>query len=55
MGTRDVVRAVGIRWVSFVLKSDSIVDFDIAFIRFYNEYYQGSKTPWHCRAKVLSG
>jgi len=32
-----------------------IVDFDIAVIGFYNRLYQGSKKPWHCRAKVLSG
>ena len=32
-----------------------ILDFDMAFIRFYNQQYQGSKTPWCCRAKVLSG
>jgi len=32
-----------------------ILDFDMAFIRFYNQQYQGSKTPWYCRAKVLSG
>ena len=32
-----------------------MLDFDMAFIRFYNRKYQGSKTPWCCRAKVLSG
>src|ERR1700674_2412302 len=31
-----------------------MLDFDIAFIRFYNRLYQGSKRPWYCRAKVLS-
>ncbi len=32
-----------------------MVDVDIAVIRFYNRLHQGSKRPWYCRAKVLSG
>ena len=32
-----------------------MLDVDIAVIRFYNRLYQGSKKPWYCRAKVLSG
>src|SRR6266566_1860130 len=32
-----------------------MLDFDIAFISFYNGLHQGSKRPWYCRAKVLCG
>ena len=32
-----------------------ILELDMVFTGFYNQQYQGSKTPWRCRAKVLSG